>query len=172
MNGRAWVLLFCVVAAAVPAVAQDNVGTRLGVRRGGEGNFEPYGPGVLFGALDPSVKKWYVPQELFNDYGWNQWEYSNYARTNYQNYVSTSLEGDYWYDVYGNYLTRGWLVYDWRQESPQPFGSTLERTSQFSSWFSSLVVASTMYSTKIRVAACYFPSSVIVQALKLLESST
>ena len=25
------------------------------------------GPGVLFDALDPTIKRWYVPQELFAD---------------------------------------------------------------------------------------------------------
>ena len=125
MNGRAWVLLFCVAVAAVPAVAQDNVGTRLGVRRGGEVNFEPYGPGVLFGALDPSVKKWYVPQELFNDYGWNQWEYSNYARKQYERYVNTSIEGDHFYDVYGSHITKGWLVFNWTVSEPEAAGSRM-----------------------------------------------
>ena len=130
------------LAMAASVQAQD-FGARLGtIKRGGRVTYEPTGPGVLFDALDPAMRKWYVPQELYSEYQWKQWEYSNYARTNYQRYVSTSLEGDYWYDVYGNYLTRGWLVYDWRQESPQPFGSTLEKSSQFSSWFSSLVVAS------------------------------
>ena len=82
-----------------------------------------------------------MPQELYVEYQWQQREYSNYARRQYQRYVSTALEGEYFYDVYGNYLTRGWLIYDWRQRNPQPFGSTLEKTSQFSSWFNNLVVA-------------------------------
>ena len=43
----------------------QNYGTRLGIQRGGEVSFEPRGPGVLFGALDPAVQKWYVPQELY-----------------------------------------------------------------------------------------------------------
>ena len=66
--------------AISPAPGQD-YGDRLGVQRGGAVSYEPRGPGVLFGALDPAVKKWYVPQELYVDYGWRQWEYSNYART-------------------------------------------------------------------------------------------
>lgn len=118
-------------------------GARLGtVQRGGKVSFEPTGPGVLFDALDPVVRKWYVPQELYAEYGWRQWEYNNYAREQYQRYVNTSIEGNYFYDVYGNFLTRGWLVYDWREEAPLPFGSRLQKTGRFSGFFNSLVVAS------------------------------
>ena len=118
-------------------------GTRLGtVKRGGKVSFEPSGSGVLFNALDPVVRKWYVPQELYAEYGWRQWEYSNYARSNYQSYVNTSIEGDYYYDVYGNFLTRGWLIFDWRQQNPQPFGSTLFKDGRFAGWFNNLLVAS------------------------------
>ena len=103
---------------------------------------EPTGPGVLCDALDPALRKWYVSQELFAEYQWKQWEYSNYARQNYQRYVSTSLAGDFFYDLYGNYVTRGWLIYDWQQINPQPFGSTLTKTGLFRAWFNNLVVAS------------------------------
>jgi len=134
------VALFCLAGSAGWA---QQYGSRLGtIQRGGKVTFEPAGPGVLFDALDPALRKWYVPQELYAEYRWRQWEYSNYARQNYQRYVSTSIEGDYWYDVYGNLLTRGWLLYDWRQENPQPFGSALEKTLQYSRWFNNLVVAS------------------------------
>jgi len=122
--------------------AQD-YGARLGhIQRGGKVSFEPTGPGVLFDALDPAVRKWYVPQELYAEYQWKQWEYSNYARQNYQRYVSTSLEGNFFYDLYGNFVTRGWLIYDWQQINPQPFGSSLTKTGFFGSWFNNLVVAS------------------------------
>ena len=111
------------------------------VQRGGKVTFEPTGPGVLFDALDPVVRKWYVPQELYAEYGWRQREYSNYARSNYQSYVSTAREGNYFYDVYGNFLTRGWLIFDWRQQSSQPLGSSLFEDRRFQTWFNSLVVA-------------------------------
>ena len=132
-----WVALL-----ANPVDAQD-YGTRLGtVQRGGKVSFEPTGPGVLFDALDPTVRRWYVPQELYSEYQWKQWEYSNYARENYQRYVSTSLEGNFFYDLYGNFVTRGWLIYDWQEINPEPFGSTLTKTSLFGRWFNNLVVAS------------------------------
>ena len=105
------------------SVAQDTASTRIkGIRRGGELTFEPTGPGVMFGALDPAVKKWYVPQELYLEYQWKQWEYTNYARNRYQRYVDISNEGDYFYDLYGSYITRGWLIYDWTQTQPQQGG--------------------------------------------------
>ena len=88
----------------VTAAAPQEYGSRLGTQRGGAVSFEPKGPGVLFGALDPSVKKWYIPQELFTDYGWRQWQYSNYAKDEFRRYVNIHREGDYFYDFYGNYV--------------------------------------------------------------------
>lgn len=124
------------------AYAQEDFGSRLGVRRGGELFYEPTGSGVLFDALDPAVKKWYIPQELFNEYQWRQQDYTNYARQNYERYVSTTQEGYYFYDLYGNYITRGQLIYDWRISAPQTAGSNLFKTNFFSGWFSSVVIAS------------------------------
>lgn len=124
------------------AYAQEDFGSRLGIRRGGELFYEPTGSGVLFDALDPAVKKWYIPQELFNEYQWRQQDYTNYARQNYERYVSTTQEGYYFYDLYGNYITRGQLIYDWRISAPQTAGSNLFKTNFFSGWFSSVVIAS------------------------------
>ena len=130
-------LLLLVLAASV--YSQDR---RLGRRWGVEINYEPRGPGVLFDALDPTVKKWYVPQELFVDYGWNQSQYSNYARENYERYVNTSIEGEPFYDLYGNYLTRGWLVYDWTQNQPTQFGSSIFKDARFNQWFNAVTISS------------------------------
>ena len=138
-----WIKCGLVAALLVDAAQAQDYGARLGtVQRGGRVTYESRGPGVLFDALDPAIRKWYVPQELYVEYRWKQWEYANYARENYQRYVSTALEGDYFYDAYGNFLTRGWLVYDWRQENPQPFGSAVQKTYRFTNWFNSLVIAS------------------------------
>ncbi len=135
--------LLCLSILLANTVLAQEFGTRLGqVKRGGKVSYEPSGPGVLFDALDPVVRKWYVPQELYTEFGWQAQEYNNYSRALYQRYVDTSLEGDFFYDVYGNFLLRGWLIYDWRQENPQPFGSSLEKSGRFSSWFSNLVIAS------------------------------
>ena len=120
-------------------LAQD-YGARLGVQRGGTVSFEPTGSGVMFGALDPSIKKWYVPQELLKEFGWRQWEYSNYARDRYERYVDTALQGDYFYDFYGNYIGSGWLIYDWRQDQPQQLGNSIYKDSRFTQWFSAVTV--------------------------------
>ena len=85
MRDLRWILAALVVAA-LSAAAQ-------GRRWGAEITYEPRGPGVLFDALDPTVQRWYVPQELFADYGWQQWQYTNYARDAYERYVSTTIEG-------------------------------------------------------------------------------
>ena len=122
-------------------VEGQEYGTRLGVQRGGKVSFEPRGPGVLFGALDPAIKKWHIPQELFLEYQWRQWEYTNYAREPYQRYVNTSREGDYFYDFYGNFITRGWLIYDWRQDQPQQLGSSIFQNSRFGGWFNSVTIS-------------------------------
>ena len=74
--------------------ANEDYGTRLGVKRGRQVSFAPQGPGVIFDALDPALRKWHIPQELYKEYKWRQWEYSNYARHKYQRYVNTNLEGD------------------------------------------------------------------------------
>ena len=137
--------LCVIVSMLLPVVLADaqTYGSRLGtVKRGGKVSFDPTGPGVLFDALDPTVRKWFIPQELYSEYGWKQWEYSNYARETYQRYVSTSIEGSYFYDLFGNFLNRGWLIFDWRQENPQPFGSTLFKDGRFRSWFNNVVIAS------------------------------
>ena len=130
----------CLLVAG--AAWAQSYGARLGVQRGGEVSFEPRGPGILFDALDPAVKRWYVPQELFNEYRWKQWEYSNYARQHYERYVNTALEGDYYYDVYGNLLTRGWLIYDWQRSQPGDLGNSIFKDNRYSGWFSQVLITS------------------------------
>ncbi|HID09830.1 MAG TPA: hypothetical protein EYP17_00820 [Candidatus Latescibacteria bacterium] len=136
-----WVVIWALQMGTAGAQVVE-YGKLLGERRAGELTFEPVGPGVLFGALDPAVKKWYVPQELYRLYGWRQWEYTNYAREHYKRYVDIALEGDYFYDIYGNFVTRGWLIYDWRQEQPRQFGSSLYKDARYSSWFDRVLIAS------------------------------
>ena len=132
-------LLFAIFGGDIRA---QTTGTRVAARRGGEVSFEPKGPGVLFGALDPAVRRWYVPQELFYEFQWKQWEYTNYAKTIYQRYVDVALEGDYFYDTFGNFTTRGWLIYDWRQEQPTNYGSQVFKDRRFNQWFSNVLITS------------------------------
>ncbi|MFT5378001.1 MAG: hypothetical protein ACI906_004844, partial [Candidatus Latescibacterota bacterium] len=95
-----------------------------------------------FDPLIPTLRKWYVPQDLYNFYNWGGYKYTNYAKDPYQRYVSTQLEGLGQYDIFGNWVTRGWRVYEWRQQQPLAFGSTVFKDNRFSSWFQNLVVAS------------------------------
>ena len=60
---------------AIEAAAQSY--GQQSVKRGGQVSFEPTGSGVMYGALDPTVQRWYVPQELLVEYQWQQREYSN-----------------------------------------------------------------------------------------------
>ena len=133
-------LLLGAVGEHLPA--QEDFGSRLGVSRGGEVFYDPMGPGVRFDARDPAVKKWYVPQELFNEYQWRQQDYTNYARDRYHRYQNINLEGDYFYDQFGRFLNKGWIVYDWRQMQPTSSeGSSVFKNSPYSSWFSKLVIS-------------------------------
>ena len=124
---------------SMPASGVD-YGSRMGLRQGDEYSYAPQGPGVMLDAVDPAVRKWYLPQELYEDYRWRQWEYTNYARDHYQRYVDSSLEGDYFYDIYGNFLTRGWLIFSNSQTTPGQFGNSLLKSTRFRDWFSGLVV--------------------------------
>jgi len=87
------------------------------------------------------LRKWYVPQDLYYIYNWGGYKYTNYAKEPYERYVSTQLEGLGMYDIFGNYVTRGWRIYEWRQQQPLSFGSTVFKEQRFSSWFQNLVVA-------------------------------
>ena len=140
MAGIALILLLLGISSST--VAGEDYGSRLGSNQSGELTFAPQGSGVMFNALDPAVRRWYVPQELFNEYRWRQWEYTNYARNPYQRYVDVSLEGDYFYDLFGEFVSKGWLIYDWRQTQPRQFGNSIYKDGRFGSWFSNILISS------------------------------
>ena len=133
-------LLGLLALGLLPASAQQDYGARLGLRQGEEYSLAPQGPGVMLNAVDPAMRKWYVPQELYLDYRWRQWDYTNYARDHYQRYIDTTLEGEHFYDIYGNFLTRGWLIYNNSQTTPEQFGNSLLKSNRFRDWFSGVVV--------------------------------
>ena len=114
----------------------------------------PTGAQTFFAAIDPTIQKWYRPQQLYAEYKWDWWQYSNYARVPYQRYVDTELEGTRWYDLYGNYVTEGWQIYRWTQEQPTTFGSDILKSSRFNSWFNRLVV------TQVQRGQYYFAVTV------------
>ena len=129
------------LSEAAPVAGQQDYGVRLGQQLGDEARYSAQGPTVLLNAIDPAVRRWYVPQELYNEYGWRQWDYTNYARDHYERYANVSLEGDYFYDRYGGFVTRGWLIFNNSQNRPEQFGNTLFKDDRFQRWFSELVVS-------------------------------
>ena len=109
------------------------------------GLFNPYlteGARISTETLVPTVRKWYLPQTLYTLYGWKGYEYTNYAVDQYRRYVDIELEGDRFYDIYGNYITKGWNIYSWNQEYPQDFGSGIFKDPRLGRWFNNIVIAS------------------------------
>ncbi|OPX32485.1 MAG: hypothetical protein B1H40_02450 [Candidatus Latescibacteria bacterium 4484_181] len=105
--------------------------------------FQPEGLHVIVGAIEPALRKWYIPQELYSEFGWEQWRYTNYAKDIYRRYTNIGLEGYRYYDIYGQYITKGWKVYDWSQDMPKDFGSAVFKSPKFSKWFDNVLVSST-----------------------------
>ena len=136
--------IFCaLVFPAVAGWAAQNYGARLGHRAHGEVIYRSEGPKTLLDNVEPLVRKRYLPQELYQEYQWQTWQYTNYAGNPYQSYVGPNLWGDNFYDVYGNFLTRGWLVYDWTEEHPRiSEGSRLLKRGEYGGFFRSLIIAS------------------------------
>ena len=109
------------------------------------GLFNPYitdGARISPETLVPTLRKWYLPQALYSLYGWQGSAYTNYARDQYRRYVRTELEGDRYYDLYGNYFTKGWNIYNFTNEYPRDFGSGIWKDPNFSQWFNRLIVVS------------------------------
>ena len=140
--------LACILLAAgfglclETADGQVDYGGRLGQVQAGKRSFVPHGPTTLMEAVDPAVRKWYVPQELYSQSGFWQWETTNYAREPYLGYVNNTLEGDFFYDLYGNLLTQGWLLYNTNQTNPVERGHVVFESRNLSDWFSNIAIAS------------------------------
>ncbi len=125
-----------------PVVAQVDYGGRLGDRSAGHVVYHVPGVTNYMDALDPTVQRWYLPAALFSEYGRNQWDYTNYARDPNKRYVNPSLEGDYYYDSFGRLITRGWLVYDWRQTKPLlTESSSIRKGGPYGNWFNRLTIS-------------------------------
>jgi hypothetical protein len=136
-------LLFAVsVGTAIGADSEYLFGRRVGDRV----VYPAQGVQVMMEALDPTLMRWYLPQELYLENGRRQWSYSNYADKHYRRYLDSNLEGDYFYDSYGNMVTRGWRIYDWRQTQPSSFEtSSLTKFGRYVSWFDRVVVSSDVF---------------------------
>ena len=129
-------VLGCLIAWAAPPQAAAQRPT------GYENPYYTTGTEISPATLVPSVRKWYLPQRLYSLYDWRQEEYSNYARNNYERYTDVFLEGSPFYDVYGDYITQGWLVYDWTEDYPVSNGSIITKNPRFRSWFNNLLISS------------------------------
>jgi len=128
----------------IDAQAQPDYGNQLGVRVGQRQLQRVTGPAIGMSAIDPTVRHRNLPQGLFAEYGRQiDGGYTNYSRDRYQRYLSVFQEGQYYYDVYGDFITRGWLIYDWRQTQPLSFESSeVTKTDRYESAFQRLVVSS------------------------------
>ena len=91
----------------------------------------------------PEVHKFYRPRHLSQNTGvpWYSTD-TRYSRQLFRRYVDKDLEGELWYDYFGNPIERGWLLYQWTQEQEHPRGSAVWKTGQYRSLFRNLVVAS------------------------------
>ncbi|MEE3233365.1 MAG: hypothetical protein VX294_04300 [Candidatus Latescibacterota bacterium] len=103
---------------------------------------EPRGVQVYEMAMTPSMRKWEQSQSFYHFYKWTGDGYANYATENYQRYVSTELEGFRTYDMYGNYVTRGFSIYNWTIDNPLSSGTSVRKAPKFGGWFRNLVVSS------------------------------
>ena len=94
-------------------------------------------------ALDPAIQKWFLGPWHFSEHGRQQWEYTNWAKRRQQRYVNAGLEGNYYYDFFGDLITRGWVVYSWQQVQPVISSSSrIVSGGRYHSWFNRLVIAS------------------------------
>ncbi len=134
------------LGAAAEAQRMD-YGNRLGRRTGEQVSYSAVGAAVDMDVLDPTVMRWYMPQELFSEYGRRQSNYINYAREPYRRYLNRNLDGNNFYDAYGDFITRGYVIYDWRQTQPRAFeSSSITKTGRYRSWFNRLVISSDLTS--------------------------
>ncbi|MSR83232.1 MAG: hypothetical protein EXS58_09965 [Candidatus Latescibacteria bacterium] len=137
MDRMLWKVARCAVGLlclAVVAVAQEGRNFLTGR--------EPKGLEVYESAMTPAQRKWQYPQSLYHFYRWTGEEYSNYSRTPYERYVDIELEGFRHYDMYGNYISRGFEIYDWSVDSPANIGSVVRKGPKYGGWFNSLIVSS------------------------------
>ncbi|MEW6752630.1 MAG: hypothetical protein AB1505_16845 [Candidatus Latescibacterota bacterium] len=91
----------------------------------------------------PELHEWYLPRHLpeSDDIPWYIVD-TRYAREQYRRYVDAALEGDLFYDPFGQPLERGWLLYQWSQEQEHAEGSAIWKSTHYRRLFQDLVIAS------------------------------
>ena len=125
------------------AYQRPDTGSRFGTRVDEQVSYRVQGPGSLLGVIEPRIIRRYLPQELYQENRWQSWEYTNFASNRYRRYIEPSQWGDYFYDAYGNFLTRGWLLYSWTESHPRVSeGSGVLKRPQYAGLARSLIIAS------------------------------
>jgi hypothetical protein len=127
----AGLVLLCLAGAALAQEGKSIISGR-----------EPKGLEVYENSMVPTQRKWQYPQSLYHFYRWTGEDYSNYARSFYERYVDIELEGFRQYDMYGNYISRGFEIYDWTVDTPTNFGSLVRKGPKYGGWFNNLIVSS------------------------------
>jgi hypothetical protein len=128
---------------SLSAYERPDTGSRFGQRIDDQVVKRPQGPGVIMGVIEPRVAKRFVSQELYEEHGWQSWQYTNYAGDRYNRYVDPGLWGDNFYDGYGNLLTRGWLLYEWTEDHPRVSeSSSVLKRPEYGGLVGSLIIAS------------------------------
>ena len=140
---RAVIITLALLALDPGDLRSEEYGNRLGQGHGVGLQYLTRSRSTLINAIDPRVQKWYMPQELYSQYRLKQWEYTNYSRNFYRSYLSATLEGDYFYDLFGRRVVHGWLVYEARKEQPRASeGNSLLKGLPYGGNFQNLVIAS------------------------------
>lgn len=134
MRKRSWCGLLLVLLGPAPDEAQP---------RGYAWLTGPISPRFELEEVRPEVHKDYVPRHLPGP-GDSPWHISDtrYARALYRRYLDARLEGEQWYDRFGNPVERGWLLYEWNQVQEDPKGSSIWKSDEYRRLFQSLVIAS------------------------------
>lgn len=131
------VLLIGTALSAAASVNGPDPGTRFGRWAEGDVSYLLTGPTVSQEAVSPRLAKRYVPQELAAEHSWQSWETTTYARNRYLPYLDPGLWGDSFYDVFGNRILQGSLVFGWSQTHP----TVLESSDLFGGGLSGLIIA-------------------------------
>ena len=128
--------------AAGASLAAPHYEHRFGTRVGDDIIYRVNGVPVYTEALEPTLHRRYRPSGLYSEWNRHQWEYTNFSRNPYQRYVSNTLEGNYFYDSFGSLVTRGWMIYDWRQVQPRIAESShVYKASRYVNWFNRQILA-------------------------------
>ncbi len=139
---RVPLLLLLLALLPLAAAAQGRIED---AQNWGLATVNPYGNRFEIDYAKPAVHKWYSQRQLPETY-MRPWYASDtrYATDPYKRYVNNLLEGSDFYDTFGTYLGRGWLVYNWSQQQPLPRGSRIDKdtgNNAYERFFSRLVIA-------------------------------